>query len=114
MTPAVSYKAHPWGQEVLFTQDEVTLRKLGIKYDLQTSDIEGSYGCCWTPAKGPYVLWIQPGQGPAILSHECAHATFGILKHCGIDPASSDNEPFCYTLQRMLEQFLPHLITPPP
>lgn len=102
------YRADPWRQEVWFTQDRKTLKRLGKRFDLNL-DLTGSLGACWT-TKGPYVLWVQPGAPVPILTHECTHATLNILDYVGIDPRSADGEPMCYTLQRMLETFIPRLI----
>lgn len=108
-TPANStlYSAHPWAQYVIFTQDPTALKALGRTYELNL-DLTDTDGACWN-TKRPYVIWVKPGAGVPVLVHECTHATLNILKYCGIDPQSADGEPMCYTLQRMLECFLPQL-----
>lgn len=112
MKDVVTYQAHPWGQLVFFTQSDKALKKLGATYNLPL-DREDCLGLCWNTS-GPYIIWVKQGEGAAILAHECGHVVLEILGYVGADPRQANGEPFCYTLQRMLETFLPHLLPPIP
>jgi hypothetical protein len=105
------YLAHPWGREVWFTQDDKALKALGKKFSLNI-DLEGSLGLCWGTSTRVLVIWVRPGADVTVLAHECCHAALDILDYAGMNPAHANGEPMCYTLQRMLEQFTPHLLPP--
>ncbi|SAK95822.1 hypothetical protein AWB76_07203 [Caballeronia temeraria] len=110
MKNVIKHQAHPWGREVWFTQDQKALEALGRKFDLNTNT-EGSLGLCWGTS-GPLIIWIRPGAGHGVMAHECCHAALDILDYAGMNPAHSNGEPMCYTLQRMIEAFTPHLLPP--
>ncbi|MCS4333691.1 hypothetical protein [Klebsiella variicola] len=46
----------------------------------------------------------------ATLVHECAHATFYCCHDVGVTVNTGDaNETYCYLLDRMVREFLPHI-----
>jgi hypothetical protein len=108
------YLAHPWGREVWFTQDPKALAALGKKFSLNvgTETTDDSLGLCWGTSTRVIVIWVRPGASSSVLAHECCHAALDILDYAGMNPAHANGEPMCYTLQRMLEQFTPHLLPP--
>lgn len=110
MKHLIKHKARPWGQEVWFTQDPKTLRRLSKRFGFSCSDADDAVGVLWTTS-GPYVLWVDPKATASTLVHECCHATLNILTYCGVDPVASKGEPCCYTLDSMVDAFLPHLKT---
>lgn len=105
------HPADPWGREVWLTQDYQTLKKLGDRFDLDI-DTATSDGLCWGTAGPVIVIWVRPGAPVDVLVHECTHATLDILDWVEIDPLSARGEPMCYTLQRMVAAFIPHLLPP--
>jgi hypothetical protein len=102
------YQAHPWGRSVWMTQDPSALRILAKRFQLSLEDLTTSEGLCWE-TQGPTVIWVSPGSGVDVLVHECTHATLDILEYAGINAHAAEGEPMCYTLQRMVSAFLPHL-----
>jgi hypothetical protein len=106
------YLAHPWGREVWFTQDDKALEALGKKFDLNLKGREESLGLCWGTAFDVIVIWVRPGAGVDVLVHECCHAALDIIDYAGFNPAAANGEPMCYSLQRMVAQFTPHLLPP--
>jgi hypothetical protein len=111
MKNVIKHPVDPWGREVWFTQDPKALEALGKKFGLNT-DREGSLGLCWGTSTRVIVIWVEPGAGHGVLAHECCHAALDIIDYAGMNPAAANGEPTCYTLQRMIEAFTPHLISP--
>lgn len=103
------HPAAPWGCKVLFTQDEAAMRKLAKHYDLSFNRDPDTDGLCWSTGS-TFIVWVAPGAPVQVLAHECGHATLDILDWVGINAHHANGEPMCYTLQRMLEAFLPHLL----
>jgi len=111
MKHVVKYQAHPWGREVWFTQNDKALEKLGDQFDLDL-ERDTCNGLCWGTAGNIVVIWVRPGASVGVLAHECTHAALDILKYCGINAHDADGEPMCYTIQRMVDTFSPHLLPP--
>ncbi|MGC3025849.1 hypothetical protein ACPUER_11965 [Burkholderia sp. DN3021] len=107
------HRADPWGCRVLFTQDSAAMRRLARQYDLSFSPDPETEGLCWN-AGSTFVIWVARGAGAGALVHECTHASLDILDWAGITAHQGQGEPMCYTLQRMVERFLPHLLPPTP
>ena len=54
-------------------------------------------GATWYHPHTALVWWTEP----ETLAHELAHVVLDIFGCVGIDPTSSDGEPFCYLLSQL-------------
>lgn len=111
MKHVIKHQVDPWGLEVWFTQDTKALEALGKQFNLHI-ETKDSLGLCWGTSTRVIVIWVEPGAGQGVLAHECCHAALDIIDYVGFNPTAANGEPMCYTLQRMIEAFTPHLLPP--
>lgn len=72
----------------------------------------GWYGIAYpiSSYRGGRVLLVGVQQGSVdVLAHEMAHATFKILDYAGVSVSADDDEAFCYLLQHLMAEAVPHL-----
>ncbi|MEX3036439.1 hypothetical protein AB4K08_01030 [Serratia fonticola] len=81
---------------------------LGLEFDLS-----GFNGFAYThliEGKPPLLLIGVFLHEPQILAHEACHTAFEICNHVGVPtPNDSQNETFCYLVQRIMHAFMPHI-----
>lgn len=70
--------------------------------DVLTCATEGRF----SGGQGKDGVWtyLVYAESAPVMAHELSHALFAVFEHCGINPADSGGEVFCYMLQQLLEE----------
>ncbi|CNL09521.1 hypothetical protein [Yersinia aldovae] len=82
--------------------------RLGLEFDLA-----GFNGFAYTylaEGKPPLLIIGVFLHEPQILAHEACHTAFEICNHVGVPtPNDTQNETFCYLVQRIMYAFMPYI-----
>jgi len=64
----------------------------------------GACGKTYQLEKDGEVAYLVWGDKPAALIHELTHCALYTFEHIGSDPRECNGEPFCYLLDRLIEE----------
>ena len=79
---------------------EKSHRKVFAAEDVLQCNQKGRFG----GGEGKDGMWsyLVYAKEPSVLAHEMAHVVFHVFLRCGINPADSGGEQFCYLLSQLI------------
>ena len=89
----------PYPGKVILCATKKEYRREHKKLFGDSISLKGKFGRCDGHKNGTFIVWAVD---QAMLAHEFGHVIFTLFGLCGINPADSQGEAFCYLLSQMI------------
>lgn len=81
---------------------EIGHKRLFKTPDILTCGIGGRF--CGGEGMDGMWTYLVYAETTSVMAHELSHVIFAVFERCGINPADSGGEVFCYTLQQLMNE----------